>query len=99
MCMLANVQLTTDHPGAVWAVVHGAGVGPPLSVGRRFFVPTLWRSDTTALDSVPFIEVWVIVTIFSMLLAVGLTFLLRLLCLFTISFCSEDEVSTVPKTK
>jgi len=34
--------ITADHPVAVGAVLHGAGVGPSLSVGCSLVVPALW---------------------------------------------------------
>lgn len=38
-------ELTADLPGAVRAVIHGAGVGPSLSVGCCLPVPALWGAE------------------------------------------------------
>lgn len=40
-------KLTADLSGTVQAVVHGAGVGPLLSVGFSLFVPALCREEET----------------------------------------------------
>lgn len=45
-------ELTADVSGAGRAVLHGAGVGPFLSVGCSLTVPALWGEDRAALAHV-----------------------------------------------
>lgn len=82
--------------------------GPSLSIGCSLTVPFLWCRWKTTGPCQTSLEIRVSrhvatwgwfsfnVTISSMLLAVGTTFLLYSLCLSTISFCSAVRVWTAP---